>query len=185
MRRWMPWIAAAAITLISVSLWQHHARQAQEKAARREAWLAYLHGPLPDLLYGSSRLRPLVVKKRLNKAELQEAKEAADALERSRVVVPRIKAQLVDDPSMAGLSAVVTWHQEIGHLMEHWIGLVGKPLGKDAVATEAEMRLRLWQVLNQLRDRILADDTLSKDEILEMNALLYTLKEETGAQNGQ
>ena len=175
----MPWALALVLTLLGGTLWRQHARQAQERAERKAAWTEYLHGPLSDLLYGSTRLRPLLLKKKLSKAEEAEAIEAAHAFERSRVLVPRIRAELTGDPSMGAMDMVVTWHQEIGALMEPWRGLRGRGLGKDAVSAEAALRLKLWQVLDGLRDQVLADKSLSSDEVLEMNALLYSLKEET------
>ena len=184
-RRWMPLLTAMALTALGMILWQRYDNARQQRLDLKRSWQEYVRGSLGDLLYGSSRLRPLLLKRRLNAAEQAEAKDAVDSLRRSARKSMALAKFAEGRPALAGFQAISDWHVQIRDMLEPWRSLVGKPTAREAVSVEAEMRLQLWKLLDKQRQQLLKEKLLSEDEILEMNAMLYSLKEDTGPKGGK
>ena len=183
-RRWMPLLAALALTALGLILWERYDFARQQRLDWKQSWTEYVQGSLGDLLYGSSRLRPLLVKKRLSLAEQAEAKEAVDALRRSARKAGVLADFAKGRPALSGFQAISDWHAQVRELLEPWKNLVGKPMGKEAIAVEADMRLQLWKLLDQERQKLTKAHLLTEEELLETNAMLYSLKEDTQATQG-
>jgi hypothetical protein len=173
-------VVAALLSAAAGGLWHWQAARKEAALARHDRWMAYLQGPLSDLLYGSSRLRPLMGKKNWSPADTAEAKEALQHLVRSASLALAASLQFKEDPRLQPLVEAVALHQEMQTLMVEWV----ERRGPGTLAAEAQIRLRLWTLLTEQRERMRAEGTLNRDEVLEMNALLYSLQEETG-QAGQ
>jgi hypothetical protein len=172
-------MAAALFSLALAGLWHWQSVRSAEKAARKQAWFEYLHGPLSDLLYGTSRLRPLILKKKLSKADQAEAAEALGRLEDSYKRTVYYAVFFENDPAMAQMIDVADWHHQIFNLYQPFHSLHGTPLAKEAVVADGELRQALWVRVNGERTVLLKDEDFSKDETLEMNALLYSLHEKS------
>jgi hypothetical protein len=181
MRRGKLFVLAALVSLALAGLWRWQADRRAERQAHKEAWIQYLQGPLADLLYGSSRMRPLIVKKRLSPADQAEAVEAVDRLRDSYKRAAYFSVLFTGDAQMHPLVQAEEWHHQIFSLYEPWKSLQGKPLAKEALVADGELRQALWNCVNAQRDLILKEQSLTKDETLEMNALLYSLHEKEDA----
>lgn len=178
-RRALPLVAALVMTALAFMVWERYDFARQQREDYKRSWSEYIQGPLGDLLYGSSRLRPLLVKKRLNAAEQAEAKDAVESLRRSARKAQALAEFSKGRPMLAGFQAIADWHTQVRELLEPWKNLVGKPVGKDALSVEAEMRLQLWKLLDKERGQLIKAHLLSEEEVLETNAMLYSLKEGT------
>jgi hypothetical protein len=175
-------VAALLLSAAAFGLWQRQGARKELAQTRREQWMAYLQGPLSDLLYGSTRLRPLLAKKSLSPAEKEAVREALEHLEHSASAAQAASAQFAQDPTMAPLTEAMGLHQVIYALAATWPGKMASPSvqAQGALDDEAMIRGRLWKILAAERETLQADGILNKDEVLEMNALLYSLQEGTG-----
>ena len=177
--RYRPLLSALVVSVALLGAWRWQANVREAREQRKALWMQYLHGPLADFLYGSSRARPLLAKRQLNAKDQAEIKDAIAHL-RESAKQARVMAVLTErDPRLAPLNGAAQWHQEVYDLFEPWQNLVGRPLGAQALGVEKDLRSRLWCQLNAQRGELLRDKSLNKDEVLETNAMLYSLQEET------
>jgi hypothetical protein len=175
----LPLIVAALLTLALAGAWTLHSRRQEQRESRREAWTQYLRGPLSDLLYGSTRIRPLMLKKALTAQDREQAKDAVEHLHRSALGMPPLLAGLEKDPLYSALREAALWHEQIATLWENWSGIVGRPLAREALAVEADMRLNLHRRLTSQKEALWKAMPMRQETLLETNAMLYSLKEET------
>jgi hypothetical protein len=172
-------LAAILVSAAAAGLWHWQGVRKAEARARRDVWMAYLQGPLSDLLYGSSRLRPLLAKKNWSSADTASAKEALGHLQRSADEARAESELFAKDERLRPLADAVSLHQKMAASMLE--GVEKRSAWKDLLASDAEIRLQLWTLLAAQRERMLSEKSLSQDQVLEMNALLYSLHEETAS----
>lgn len=175
--------AALLLTLATAGLWQwqHHAEAMRQQ--RRAQWLAYLQGPLSDYLFASTRSREMLLKKKLKPAEKQALGEAVLSMQRSWAGVAKMKPGWQADPFFADLVQAAGWHAEAAQLAEAWprLDLRDKALMATSRSAAEGISRNLAQKLDGQREKVLAKLKPSKDEMLEMNALIYAVKEGAGS----
>jgi hypothetical protein len=176
-----PLILALLVTLALLGAWRWQSLGREEKSFHREVWLRYLHGPLSDLLYGCSRVRPLLSKRRLSKAESADLQDAVNHLQSSATESQVLAVLVGKDKVLQPLVSAVEWHQQISDLFGPWKALRSRSLAGRALAVEPDLRRQVWSRASVVKESLLKEGLLSKDEILEMNALLYSLQEGTTA----
>jgi hypothetical protein len=180
--RYKPVLAALLLTALALGLWQWRDQQLEQRALRREAWLAYLRGPLSDLLYGSSRGRALLEQSRqraLRPAERKALAEAAASVQNAWAAARRPEALWQQDPFFDGLKQGLHWHHALAELAKDWHRLPQRQeLLPDALAAERGLRQSLAGVLSQQREGMVKELALKQDALLEMNALIWSLKED-------
>lgn len=156
------------------------ARHAKAQA-RIDAWMAYCRGPLSQLLEGSSRGRALLeasLQKPLSAAQRQELAEDAGLVSAAYASANGAAAGSGDDPFFEPLRQGLRWHAALADASKDWNRLAGrKDLVPDALDAERGMRRDLAAVLDAQRERIFASGRIGMDRGLEINALLYSLKE--------
>jgi hypothetical protein len=179
--RLKPVLAALLLTALAVGLWQWRDQQLEQRAQRREAWMGYLRGPLSDLLYGSSRGRALLQQSRqraLSPAERKELAAAAASVQSAWAGARRPEALWQQDPFFDGLKQGLHWHHALAELAKDWPRLSQRPeLLPDALAAERGLRQSLAGVLSQQREGMVKALALRQEALLEMNALIWSLRE--------
>lgn len=170
--------AFAALTALAWA-WMD-ARHAKAQA-RVDAWMAYCRGPLSQLLEGSTRGRALLeasLKKPLTPAQRKELAEDAGLVSAALVTATGAAAGVEGDPFFEPLRQGLRWHSELADASKDWNRLAGrKDLVPDALLAERGLRHNLAALLDAQRERIFASGRIGRDRGLEINALLYALKE--------
>lgn len=175
-------LAGLALAVLAAGLWAWRDSRMARQQARREAWIAYLRGPLSDLLYGSSRGRALLAqaaRRPLSPAQRRELAQARDMVQKARQGARDPQAAWRHDPFFAPLVEALPWHDELDELARDWPRLAGRPdLLAQALEAERGLRRSLAGALQGQRRRVLESLKPSQDAVLEMNALLYALRED-------
>ena len=169
-RRRLLWALGLSLTLMLVAGVQRRQRRALE--ADKALFQAYLQGPLDRLLYGVSRSLPVLNSSQASVSVLAEAKAA---VERS---VTELEALLKDKPAgpwVQSLKVVLDSHRGYAALAGRWKGLQG-PARSAYLKDEEALRLKLSHQLDVLRDEAMAKQRWRREEWLELNALLYSLR---------
>lgn len=177
-------VSALLVTLAALLIFQVQHARSQQRQQRRAQWQAYLHGPLSDYLYAASRGRELLALKKLQAPQREALGEAVGAMRRSWNAVVRVKPQWEEDPFFADLVKAAAWHAEAAHLAEDWprLDLRDRTLMENASGAAQGISRNLAMRLEAQRLKVLAELEPGQDELLEMNAMIYALKEAaTGA----
>lgn len=173
-------LAGLALALLAVGLWAYRDQAQARRQARIQAWVAYLRGPLSDLLDGSARARPLLRtrKEGWTKAQRAQLEAARDTVLGSDAALKAILADVDRDPFFKDLKDAQVWHDQMAELARNWL-MIGKDLDLRAKALEAQRGVRMGLEACLRKQRQAVADRLhpSQDLWLEQNALLFTLGE--------
>lgn len=176
-------LAGLALLALSLGLWQWQSHRNAQRSARLAAWQDYLRGPLSDLLEGASRGRALLAQARkrpLSAAQSKELAQAVAALQRSHAGAQARVGQWREDAFFKSLLPASGWHAELADAAQVWprLAKVDRSLIPAALDSEAAMRRSLFGALSAQRAAVLDRAHPPRDLVLEMNALLYALKEQ-------
>ena len=174
-------IAGTLIAAMAGGIWAWREARHRRDLRRHEQWMAYLHGPLSDLLEGSSRGRELLALSRtkaLKKEQRQALSTAILSIKLADAKAQALKSQWDEDAFFEPMLSGLQWHSMLAQTATDWrIVAERKDLLADALAAEKGLRRNLAIGLEKQRARIFAAGSISKDRGLEINALLYSLKE--------
>jgi hypothetical protein len=178
---WRLLLVGSALAALTVGIWAWRDHQQALARARQQVWMAYLHGPLSDLLEGSSRGRALLeqsLQHPLNPQQRHELADAAADLRRADDGAKTFARAWEADAFFQPLSGVLPWHSALADAARDWEKLAGrKDLVPGALDAEKGLRRNLAGVLDRQRERVFDAGRLGMDQGLEINALLFSLKE--------
>jgi hypothetical protein len=174
-------VSALLFTLAAVSLWQWQRHTTQVRLQRRTQWQAYLQGPLSDYLYASTRSHELLKMKKFKPADKQALGEAVLSMRSSWQGMVKMTPQWREDPFFSDLVTAAAWHAEAAQLADTWprLDLRDKTLMDTARSAAEGISRNLALKLDAQRAKVIKELKPSKDEVLEMNALIYAVKEGT------
>jgi hypothetical protein len=174
-------ILGCAFAALSAGAWAWMDARHARAQARVDAWMAYCRGPLSQLLEGSTRGRELLeasLQRPLNAQQRKELAEDAGLVSAAYASANGAVAGVGDDPFFEPLRQGLRWHAELADASKDWNRLAGrKDLIPDALSAERGLRHNLSAELDAERERIFASGRIGLDRGLEINALLYSLKE--------
>ena len=170
-RKRLVWAFALSLALVLTCGVQRRRSSARE--ADKALFQAYLQGPLSELLLGVSRSLPLL----LAKAQPQPGAwaEPRAALERSVIDLEALLKDRPAGPWVQSLGVVLESHRAYAALASRWKSLQG-PARTAYLKDEEELRLKLSHQLDVLRGEAMDKQRWRKAEWLELNALLYSLR---------
>jgi hypothetical protein len=175
------WILGLVLTAAAVGLWRLRDAQVKQREGRRAALLAYLQGPLSDLLEAGARARPLLLaaqRRSLKPQERERLQAAADQMAASARAALDPYAPWADDAFFEPLQSGLHYHSDLRQLALDWVALSLRPeLIPSALEAEQGLRRSLAGPLQKQRDWAVERLDLDKASVLEMNALIYTLRE--------
>lgn len=174
-------LIGAVLASLAGGLWAWRDRQIQQRRQRSDAWTQYLRGPLSQLLEGSYEGRTLLAAaqaKPLNQAQRQSLAQAAARLREADSALQPQMLELYRGAFFEPLKEAARWHAELAESAKDWPRLgAQRELITPALEAERGLRLRLAGALDRQRDQVLLSLKPSQEAVLEMNALLYSLKE--------
>jgi len=181
MTKRMLYLSALFLTLCTVALWQWQHFSSQRRLARRTQWQAYLQGPLSDYLYASTRSDELLKKSKLKPAERAALGEAVTSMRKSYAGVSAARDGWEEDNFFQDLVRAAEWHSQALDLAEAWLHLDLKDqvLMQNLGQASSGVRHNLAIRLDSQRTKVLAELKPRQAELLEMNALIYAVKEGT------
>lgn len=175
-------LASLGLSLLAAGLWAWQDHRAALRRQRMVAWQEYLRGPLSDLLMGSSRGRALLTKAQkapLSAAERKELAEAVGSVRKADAGARTLLPNWQSDAFFKSMLPATGWHAELADAASDWgrLAVRERSLIPPALDSEAAMRRSLAGDLRAQREAVLERLRPSKDQVLEMNAMLYSLKE--------
>lgn len=170
---------AAGLSLLLIVFWSWRSQVRARHEADKALFQSYLQGPLSDLLYGVTRAQPvLVAQVKAGKVQATALKEAGDSLQKAVSSLDALLKDRAPGPWVQSLQVLRTDHQGVAKLGERWSGLAR---GKDAALAaylqeEAALLTALADKLDILRVEATQRQRWTRSDILEINALLYSLR---------
>lgn len=174
--------AGLGVSLLAAGLWAWQDHRVALRQRRLEAWQGYLRGPLSDLLMGCSRGRTLLLKAQkapLGEADRRALGEAVSLLRQADAGARALLPAWQGDRFFKSMLPATGWHAELADAATDWGRLAARQrqLIPTALDAEAAMRRNLAGDLRAQREAILDRLAPSQEQLLETNAMLYSLKE--------
>jgi hypothetical protein len=156
------------LPLVALGIWRHSVHKA--RAAERDLFFAYVDGPLND--YAFAVTRGLLVVLKSDTAELAEARHAA---KQSADALQALLQSSQDGWVKTRLAYVLPLHLEMASMLE----ALPLPKSRQAAWLEEEKALRekLIYMLEDVRYENFSKWKMTQSRFLELNALIYSLKE--------
>jgi hypothetical protein len=174
-------LTGCAVAAAAGGAWAWRDHQQAQARARTAQWMAYLRGPLSQVLEGSSRGRALLeaaAHKPLAKAQRQELAEASLQVRSGYDAAKLLQAGWLGDPFFEPMIGTLSWHQALADAARDWSKVAErKDLIPAALEAERGLRRSLGALLDRQRERVFDQGRLGREQGLEINALLYSLKE--------
>lgn len=175
--RWVVIIAGLLAGLLAVGLWQ--LRASSRRASERELLLAYARGPLSERLYVDSRAWPAW--QGIKVSQRERVALQADCAQRAELGVVELQRLLSTAPpsNLRELLAQLLPGQLRYQQLQRELFAVrqGSAGQQEGLARARQERLALAEAVEGLRTYALTHLKLAGQDLLELNALLYSLKE--------
>lgn len=176
-RRWIVILSSMLLGLLLAMFWRSHFTQ--QRQIQRDLLLAYARGPLSERLYVSSRGWPVWQGARLSQAERHALRK--DCLERASLGVKDFR-EIIDQAPASGLKdrlkALLPGQIRSLELAQALFdALEGSAHAKELLAREIQERKALAEALESIRAYGEEHVGLKFEDLMELNALLYSLKE--------
>lgn len=164
------WGLLLAISLPLLALWAWRHQVGARREAERDLFFSYVDGPINDYAMGITRIMPV-----LQRAKASDLAEAKANLQRSLDVTRTLNTQAPKSWIKSRLEFVLPQHEAALLLLKEI------PLKKPALASwlarEKEIRDKIVYTLEDVRYESNGIWRITQSRALELNALIYSLKE--------
>ena len=164
-------LATAALSILLVLLWHWRSGVIAKREAEQALYLAYVGGPLSDYCLGLTRSLPRLHGER--SADFADAEKSAAA---SVAELQTLLASAPETQTRTWLAKALLYHQSLQAQIGTW--KTAKPSAWPALLlAEKDEREHLIYILETLRYKAFKEWKQTQAQFLEINALIYSLKE--------
>jgi hypothetical protein len=167
-RAFFKFLLILTLPLLALGFWRHELNL--KRAAERDLFFSYVDGPLNDYAFAVTRALPYFFG--------SKAAEVPEALKSARASAEGLR-KLVEASSEGWIHAQLLELLPLHEKMASMIAELPLPKPKQAawLADENDLRRRLIYILELVRYEKFSQWKMTQERFLEMNALIYSLKE--------
>jgi hypothetical protein len=165
------WTLGLSLSLIFLGYWRHSVKARRERDAN--LFFAYVDGPLNDYAMATTRSLPalLIGRREELMGAIQSGRQSAEALK-------ELDAQAPEGYGKKCLDYALPLHQKAAELFARAKGIKsGSAQARAWLEEEKDLREKLLAMLEEVRYETQGEWPVSQARFLELNALIYSLKE--------